>query len=156
MSPGRTVLFPGLVLLLTLGFNPSVFAEPVQWDGEDGNNHSGSARWVDKALDLLECSFEKLYVRGDTDFNLTTNFDKWDQRCTFIFGMDARKNLIAKAKSGRRVFCAADFMEAPRQLLEAQRKMLYEKMPVPLGWHQDYEQKKADTQGFQTFLPSLE
>ncbi|WP_462269461.1 MBL fold metallo-hydrolase [Desulfobacter sp.] len=55
-------------------------------------------------------------------------------------------------ESGRRVFCAADFMETPRRLLEAQREMLYEKMPVPLGWHQDYAEGKADTREFQTFL----
>ena len=55
-------------------------------------------------------------------------------------------------ESGSRVFCAADFMETPRRFLEAQREMLYEKMPVPLGWHQDYAEGKADTRGFQTFL----
>nr|WP_320190990.1 hypothetical protein [uncultured Desulfobacter sp.] len=37
MKINSIVLF--FVLLLTLGFNSSVFAEPVQWDGEDGNNH---------------------------------------------------------------------------------------------------------------------
>nr|WP_321402828.1 IS1380 family transposase [uncultured Desulfobacter sp.] len=75
--------------------------EPLYIINRSGNapSHLGSARWVDKALDLLEGSFERLYVRGDTDFSLTTNFDKWDQRCTFIFGMDARKNLIAKANA---------------------------------------------------------
>nr|WP_320190991.1 hypothetical protein [uncultured Desulfobacter sp.] len=60
------------------------------------------------------------------------------------------------SESGRRVFCAADFMGVPRRLLEAQREMLYEKMPVSLEWHQDYAQGKADTHGFQTFLPPLE
>ncbi|WP_320040336.1 hypothetical protein [uncultured Desulfobacter sp.] len=67
--------------------------EPLYIINRSGNapSHLGSARWVVKALDLLECSFEKLYVRGDTDFSLTTNFDKWDQCCTFIFGMDAWK-----------------------------------------------------------------
>ncbi len=56
------------------------------------------------------------------------------------------------SESGRRVFCAADFMGVPRRLLEAERKMLYEKIPVPLRWHQDYAEGKADTKGYQTFL----
>jgi uncharacterized protein len=58
------------------------------------------------------------------------------------------------SESGRRVLCAADFMGAPRRLLEAQRKMLYEKTPVPLSWHQDYAENKADTKGFQARLAS--
>lgn len=44
------------------------------------------------------------------------------------------------AKAGRKVYCAADFMGRPRQLLEAKRVQLYEHMPVPDTWHNDYEQ----------------
>jgi predicted metallo-beta-lactamase superfamily hydrolase len=56
-------------------------------------------------------------------------------------------------ESGRRVLCAADFMRTPRRLLEAERKTLYDEMPVPLGWHQDYAEGKATTKGFQAFRP---
>lgn len=34
------------------------------------------------------------------------------------------------AKSGKRVYCAADFMDRPRQLLEAKRMQLYKLMPL--------------------------
>jgi predicted metallo-beta-lactamase superfamily hydrolase len=44
--------------------------------------------------------------------------------------------------------CAADFMKTPRRLLEAQRKQLYQEHPVPRGWHQDYRDGKATTEGF--------
>ena len=73
--------------------------EPLYIINRSGNapSHLNSAGWVDKSLDLLEGTFKKLYVRGDTDFSLTSNFDKWDQRCTFVFGMDARSNLIKLA-----------------------------------------------------------
>jgi hypothetical protein len=69
--------------------------EPLYIINRSGNSpsHLGSANWVDKALDLVEGTFRKVAVRGDTDFSLSENFDKWDQRCSFIFGMDARKNL---------------------------------------------------------------
>jgi len=69
--------------------------EPLYIVNRSGNSpsHLGSALWLDKALDLVEGTFKKTSVRGDTDFSLSDNFDKWDQRCSFIFGMDARKNL---------------------------------------------------------------
>ncbi len=69
--------------------------EPLYIINRSGNcpSHLDSAQWVDKALDLVEGAFNKISVRGDTDFSLSKNFDKWDQRCSFIFGMDARKNL---------------------------------------------------------------
>ena len=60
-------------------------------------SHLNAAKWMDDSLDLVSNCFEKIYVRGDTDFSPTTHFDKWDKRCTFIFGMDARKNLVKLA-----------------------------------------------------------
>jgi len=39
---------------------------------------------------------------------------------------------------GRKVYCVADFMRQPRQLLEAVRGQLYEQLPVPEKWHDDY------------------
>lgn len=56
-------------------------------------------------------------------------------------------------ESGRRALCAADFMRTPRRLLEAERKTLYDEIPVPLGWHQDYAEEKATTRDFQAFGP---
>lgn len=43
----------------------------------------------------------------------------------------------------RKVYCAADFMKQPRQLLEAQRAGLYDRMPVPAGWHDAYNQTRC-------------
>jgi hypothetical protein len=45
---------------------------------------------------------------------------------------------------GRQVYCAADYMEKPRRLLEADRSRLYEQMPVPDGWHKDYAEGRVD------------
>ena len=41
--------------------------------------------------------------------------------------------------AGKKIYCAADFMNKPRLLLEARRMELYKKMPVSDHWHQDYE-----------------
>jgi len=49
------------------------------------------------------------------------------------------------AAVGKKVSCAADFMGRPRQLLEAERAQLYEEMPVPHGWHDNYAKGRVDT-----------
>jgi hypothetical protein len=41
--------------------------------------------------------FEKVWLRGDTDFSLTQNFDRWDERVGFVFGYDAKDNLVKLA-----------------------------------------------------------
>lgn len=49
---------------------------------------------------------------------------------------------------GKKVYCAADFMNKPRVLLEARRMSLYQKIPVPENWHQDYEKGKIQIEKF--------
>ncbi|MGD8619616.1 MAG: hypothetical protein PVH54_10585 [Gammaproteobacteria bacterium] len=48
------------------------------------------------------------------------------------------------AAVGRKVYCAADYMGRPRRLLEAERSQLYEEMPVPRGWHDNYARGRVD------------
>lgn len=88
------------------GYHPLVVSlagtrEPLYIINRPGNvpSHTDSAIWIDKSLDLVSDVFTKVYVRGDTDFSLTSNFDRWAQRCIFVFGMDARANLIKIADS---------------------------------------------------------
>jgi uncharacterized protein len=45
---------------------------------------------------------------------------------------------------GKKVYCAADYMGQPRRLLEAERVKLYERMPVPEGWHEEYAKGRAN------------
>lgn len=49
------------------------------------------------------------------------------------------------SETGNNVICGADFMKAPRMLLEAKRKSLYRDMPVPAGWHEAYGKGKVGT-----------
>ncbi len=49
------------------------------------------------------------------------------------------------AAVGKKIYCAADFMGRPRRLLEAKRSQLYEEMPVPLRWHDNYAKGRVDT-----------
>lgn len=66
-----------------------------------GNRPSsdGAAAWMDRAVDLVGPVFHKVWLRGDTDFALTANFDRWDEKVSFVFGYDARKNLVDMAEA---------------------------------------------------------
>ncbi|PUU88052.1 Predicted hydrolase of the metallo-beta-lactamase superfamily [Halanaerobium congolense] len=48
-------------------------------------------------------------------------------------------------KSQNQIISAADFMGVKPWLLEARRKELYQKFPVPEDWHQDYEAGLVET-----------
>ena len=41
--------------------------------------------------------------------------------------------------AGKKIYCAADFMNKSRLLLEAHRTELYKKFPVAENWHENYE-----------------
>jgi hypothetical protein len=64
-----------------------------------GNRPScdGAAEWMDRAVDLVAPVFEKVWLRGDTDFSLTKHLDSWDQRVSFVFGFDAKPNPVKLA-----------------------------------------------------------
>ena len=66
-----------------------------------GNRPSsdGAAEWMDLAIDRVSSVFTKVWLRGDTDFSLTHNFDRWDEHVSFVFGYDAKENLVKKADS---------------------------------------------------------
>ena len=44
--------------------------------------------------------------------------------------------------AGKKIYCAADFMNKPRVLLEARRRELYREAPIAKGWHDEYEAGK--------------
>ena len=73
------------------GYHPLVVSlaktrEPLYIVNRSGNapSHLDSAQWIDKSLDLVCDTFKKIRLRGDTDFSLTGNSDKWDQRYMVI------------------------------------------------------------------------
>ena len=44
-------------------------------------SHEGVAEWIDQAIGLVAPYVERVCVRGDTDFSLTANFDRWSGGC---------------------------------------------------------------------------
>jgi hypothetical protein len=62
-------------------------------------SHAGAAGWIDKAIDLLDPYAPRICVRGDTDFSLTANFDRWADKVDFIFGMDCNATMRNHAEA---------------------------------------------------------
>jgi len=63
-------------------------------------SHSGVVEYLDAAVALVrQGGFRRVRLRGDTDFSLTANFDRWtNDGVEFTFGMDAQRNLVELAE----------------------------------------------------------
>lgn len=62
-------------------------------------SHTDAAEWIDKAIAHVKPHAPRVCVRGDTDFSLTGNFDRWAQQADFLFGMDANRALVNRAEA---------------------------------------------------------
>ncbi len=71
--------------------------EPLYLSNRSGNrpSHEGASVYLDQAIAVCrKAGFRQILLRGDTDFSQTEHLDRWDgDKVTFIFGMDAMKNL---------------------------------------------------------------
>lgn len=96
---GMDISYKGIWGYAPLIISLSKTREALYLINRSGNapSHLDSAQWIDRSLDLVSDTFKEVWLRGDTDFSLTANFDSWDKKCKFVFGIDARKNLIAIA-----------------------------------------------------------
>ena len=75
--------------------------EPLYLVNRSGNkvSHDDAVRWMDRAIELVRGSFDRVCLRGDTDFALTPHFDRWTQDgVQFAFGIDAMPNLVKIAE----------------------------------------------------------
>ena len=76
--------------------------EPLFIDlhGANRPSHEGVVPFYDKAIALCrQAGFDDVMLRGDTDFSLTTQFDRWsDDGVRFVFGYDAKAKLIERAE----------------------------------------------------------
>ena len=68
--------------------------------GANRPSHEGVVDYYDRAIALCrQAGFQQIRLRGDTDFALTSEFDRWDDDgVRFVFGNDARANLIQRAQ----------------------------------------------------------
>ena len=87
------------------GYSPLIVSlantkEVLYLENRSGNvaSHDGSVKWIDRAIEMVEPYAEGICIRGDTDFSLTGNFDRWSERVDFVFGMDASAVLKRRAE----------------------------------------------------------
>jgi hypothetical protein len=96
------------------GYHPLVVSlaqtgEVLSIVNRSGNrpSHEGAAAEVNRSIRVcLEAGFQKILLRGDTDFSQTAYLDDWnaDKRVKFIFGLDStnqRKNLAEELPKER-------------------------------------------------------
>ena len=86
----------------TWGYHPLVVSlantnEVLSVVNRSGNrpSHEGAAAEVDRAVRVcFEGGFQRVLLRGDTDFSQTKHLDRWtnDTRVQFIFGLDCTAN----------------------------------------------------------------
>ena len=89
------------------GYHPLVLSlantgEPLYIVNRPGNrpSHEQAAWYFDRAIALCrEAGFQKITLRGDTDFTQSSHLDGWDgQDVKFVFGIDAMSQLYQLAE----------------------------------------------------------
>lgn len=90
------------------GYHPLVVSlantqEPLFLVNRSGNrpSHEQAADYIDRSIALCRrAGFRSILARGDTDFTQTKHLDRWNAAgdVRFVFGIDARRNLIALAE----------------------------------------------------------
>jgi len=88
------------------GYHPLLISlantsEPLYLVNRSGNcvSHDGAVAWIDRAIALVRPSFQRVCLRGDTDFALTGHLDRWSEEGVwFAFGVDAMPNLVKIAE----------------------------------------------------------
>ena len=79
------------------------------------SSHEGCVGWMDRTIGLVQRHAGRICLRGDTDYSLTENFDRWDEQGTqFIFGMDAHAKVVKLAE----VLPQAAWSECPNMKLQ--------------------------------------
>jgi hypothetical protein len=88
----------------TWGYHPLVLTlantgEVLSIVNRPGNrpSHEGAAAEFDRCIQVcFQGGFQRILLRGDTDFSQTAHLDRWhaDSRIRFIFGYDQRDNLV--------------------------------------------------------------
>jgi len=133
------------------GYHPLVVSlantgEPLYLLNRSANrpSHERADEYLDKAVALCRRGgFQRILLRGDTDFMQTWKLDEWDAAgdVTFIFGADARKPMIARAEA-----------LAPEAWRRLKRPAKYEVKTEPRGRPDNVKEQVVREKGFKNFV----
>jgi len=63
-------------------------------------SHEGCVPWIERAIELVRLHAGEITLRGDSDFTLSAELDRWDsQGIKFLFGMDAHQKVVQLAEA---------------------------------------------------------
>jgi hypothetical protein len=139
------------------GYHPLVMTlaetgEVLYLANRSGNrpSHEGSACYFDLAIQQCRTAgFRKIVLRGDTDFALTENLDRWDQDdVEFVFGFDAMPNLEAIADSLEKTAWKALRRDKPRKATSRAKRPNYKEQFVE---NKGYQNKKLRFESYAEF-----
>jgi hypothetical protein len=97
---GMDMSYKGIWGFSTLALTEATTGAHLYVVNRPGNKTSqdGAVPWIDKSIEVVKNTFNTVYLRGDSDFSITGEFDRWTEDGTkFIFGYDAHPNLVKKA-----------------------------------------------------------
>ena len=99
--------------------------EPLYFLNRSANrpSHEGVVPYYDKSIALCRrAGFKKVRLRGDTDFSLTREFDRWtDDGVCFVFGYDVHPTLVTWADSAPQD-CYEDLVARAERALKTKRR----------------------------------
>lgn len=139
------------------GYHPLVVTlaetgEVLYLANRSGNrpSHEGSAFYFDLAIrQCRKAGFRKIVLRGDTDFALTENLDRWDSDgVEFVFGFDAMPNLEAFADSLEKTAWKALRREKRRAVKSRAKRPNYKEQFVE---EKGYKNKKLRYESYAEF-----
>jgi hypothetical protein len=126
--------------------------EPLFIVNRPGNcvSHDDAAMWIDRAVELARGAFDEVLVRGDTDFSLTENFDRWtDEDVKFVFGYDACRNLVGMADS---LFSTAwQPLERKRRAVKTRARETRENVKDGIVRENEYENIRLESEDIAEF-----
>lgn len=100
--------------------------EPLYLENHGANrpSHEGVIGLFDRAIVLCQRGgFQDVLLRGDTDFSITTEFDRWTREgVRFVFGYDARANMVERAENAPDRLYHELVRRAERELLTDPRR----------------------------------
>lgn len=134
------------------GYHPLIVSlantkEVLYIENRPGNvvSHEGAVKWIDKAIELVWPHAKTITLRGDTDFALTANFDRWAEIVDFLFGMDANSALVRRAE----VLEEADYKplkRKPKYKVKTERRERPENIKEQIVVQREFENMRLESE----------